>query len=227
MQALLDGPDPRTRRGVRDRAMLHVVYAGGLRVSELIGLRVADVALQPQASIHVLGKGRRERMLPLWSVTASALRSWLAIRGEPPCPELFVNQCGEPLTRSGVEHIVAKYVAIAAVKLPSLANKRVSPHVLRHTCALHTLQATRDVRKVALWLGHANVQTAEIYLRADPNEKLDAIEAVVPASLRRGRFRAPDKLIASLAPTKKCGGLCGPILTATGSLPVAVRRRGA
>jgi len=202
-QALLDGPDPRTRGGVRDRAMLHLAYAGGLRVSELIGLRVGDVALHPRASIHVLGKGRRERMLPLWNVTAVALRGWLAIRGEPACPEVFVNQRGEPLSRSGVEHLLAKYVAVASMKHASLATKRVSPHVLRHTCAMHTLQATRDVRKVALWLGHAQVQTTEIYLRADPNEKLDAIDAVVPASLRRGRFRPPDKLIASLMPAKK------------------------
>jgi len=203
MQALLDGPDPRTRSGVRDRAMLHLAYAGGLRVSELIGLRLDDVELQPRASIHVLGKGRRERTLPLWKTTAAALRGWLAIRGSPPCPELFVNQCDEPLSRSGVEYILAKYVAVAAAKHASLNKKRVSPHVLRHTCAMHTLQAARDVRKVALWLGHANVQTTEIYLRADPSEKLDAIEAVVPASLRRGRFRAPDALIASLAPSKK------------------------
>lgn len=200
MQALLDAPDPRTRWGVRDRAMLHLTYAAGLRVSELTGLRVTDVDPKPRPSIKVLGKGRSERMLPLWNVTAVALRAWLAIRGAPACLELFVNQRDEPLSRSGVEHILAKYVAIASMKHASLAEKHVSPHVLRHTCAMHALQATRDVRKVALWLGHASVQTTEIYLRADPSEKLDAIEAVVPPSLRRGRFSAPDKLIASLAP---------------------------
>jgi integrase/recombinase XerD len=203
MQALLDGPDPRTRGGTRDRAMLHLAYACGLRVSELIGLRLDDVQLQPRPSIHVLGKGRRERVLPLWTVTATALRAWLSIRGRPATPELFVNQRGEPLSRSGVEYLLAKYVRLASAKQGSLLKKRVSPHVLRHTCAMHTLMATRDVRQVALWLGHANQQTTEVYLRADPTEKLDAIEAAIPATLRRGRFRAPDRLIASLRPSSR------------------------
>lgn len=91
---------------------------------------------------------------------------------------------------------------IAATSVPSITTKRVSPHVLRHSCAMHTLQATRDFRKVALWLGHASVQTTEIYLRADPTEKLEAIDAVLPPALRRGRFKAPDKLLASLNPSR-------------------------
>ena len=87
--------------------------------------------------------------------------------------------------------------------MPTLKKKRVSPHVLRHSCAMHTLEATRDIRKVALWLGHATVQTTEIYVRADPTAKLEALEAVLPPALRRGRFRAPDRLIASLRSPKK------------------------
>lgn len=198
MQAVLDSPDPRTRDGVRDRAMLHLAFAAGLRVSELVGLRLNEVVLQPQPGIHVRGKGRRERVLPLWKTTAKALRAWLALRGEGSCPELFRNARGGPLTRDGFEYILAKHVAVAATKMPSLQAKRVSPHVLRHSCAMHTLEATHDIRKVALWLGHASVQTTEIYLRADPTAKLEAMDAVLPPELRRGRFRAPDKLIASL-----------------------------
>lgn len=202
MQAVLDAPDPRTRDGVRDRAMLHIAFAAGLRVSELVGLRVDDVTLRPQAAIHVIGKGRRERTLPLWKATAKALRAWLALRGVATCPELFLNARGSPLTRDGFEYILAKHVAVAAASMPSIKRKRVSPHVLRHSCAMHTLEATRDIRKVALWLGHASVQTTEIYVRADPTEKLEAIDAVLPPTLRRGRFRAPDKLLASLHPTR-------------------------
>jgi site-specific recombinase XerD len=201
-QALLDGPNPSTRSGIRDRAMLHLAYAAGLRVSELTGLHLRDLTLQPAASIHVRGKGRRERSLPLWKETTSALRAWLAVRGDVGCTELFVNSRGEPFSRSGVEYLLTKYGKIASVRHPSLLQKRVSPHVLRHTCAMHTLQATHDIRRVALWLGHASVDTTEIYVRADPSEKLEAIEAVLPMGLRRGRFRAPDRLIDALRPTK-------------------------
>lgn len=102
------------------------------------------------------------------------------------------------MTRSGFEYVLRKHVQSAVESCPSLHDKRVSPHVLRHSCAMMLLQATGDLRKVSLWLGHANVQTTEIYLRADPMEKLQAIEAVIPPSLKRGRFRAPDKLIALL-----------------------------
>lgn len=198
IQALLDAPDPSTRYGLRDRAMLHLAFAGGLRVSELVGLNLADLTLHTQPSVHVLGKGRKQRVLPLWKETAGALRDWLKVRGEPKGTVLFQNARGEPMTRSGFKYIVKKYVRIASVQQHSLAAKRVSPHSLRHSCAMNTLQATGDVRKVALWLGHASLQSTEIYLRADPTEKLEAMAAVVPPTVRRGHFRPPDKLLAML-----------------------------
>jgi integrase/recombinase XerD len=198
MQAILDAPAPTGWAGIRDRAMLHLCFAGGLRVSELVGLRLADVTLQPQASIAICGKGRRERCLPLWKVTVAALRAWLAIRGDVPTPELFVNARGQAMTRSGFEYILDKHAETAARACPSLSTKRVSPHVLRHTCALTVLQATKDLRKVSLWLGHAHIQTTEMYTRADPSVKLEALEAMIAPKLRAGRFKATDKLIASL-----------------------------
>ena len=196
-QALLDAPDPSTRAGVRDRAMLHLAVCAGLRVSELTSLRIDDVAPQ-SASIHVLGKGRRERALPLWKTTAAALRAWLAIRGPIASPELFVNARGEPFSRWGVAYVLRRHAKTANRKCSTLKGKRVSPHVLRHTCAMIVLQATRDIRKVSLWLGHSNLTTTEVYVRADPTEKLEAIEAIVPPSLRKGKFRPPDKLLALL-----------------------------
>ena len=198
MQAILNAPDPTDRDGLRDRAMLHLCFAGGLRVSELVGVRLADVTLQPQASIVVQGKGRRARCLPLWKITAAALRAWLAVRGTGLAPELFLNARGHPLTRSGFEYILDKYVQTAVKACPSLSTKRVSPHVLRHTCALTVLQATKDLRKVSLWLGHAHMQTTEMYTRADPSVTLEALEAMIAPKLRSGRFKATDKLIASL-----------------------------
>ena len=198
MQAVLDAPDPKLREGTRDRAMLHVAFAGGLRVSELVGLRMDGVCLGPRITISVLGKGRRERALPLWKETSAALRAWLAIRGEAPVPEVFLNARWRQLTRSGFEYILKKHVNNAARCCPSLLRKRVSPHVLRHTCGMMTLQATGDIRKVALWLGHAGIQTTEIYTRADPASKDSILTAGSPPALRKGRFRPPDRLIASL-----------------------------
>ena len=197
MQALLDAPDPSTRAGVRDRAMLHLSVCAGLRVSELTGLRVEDVAPR-SVSIRIRGKGRRERALPLWKTTSTALRAWLAIRGSIASPELFVNARGEPFSRWGVAYVLRSHTKAAHRRCSTLNGKRVSPHVLRHTCAMVVLQATQDIRKVSLWLGHSNLTTTEGYVRADPTEKLEAIEAVVPPSLRKGKFKPPDKLLALL-----------------------------
>jgi site-specific recombinase XerD len=169
-----------------------------LRVSELVGVRIADITLQTHPSVVIHGKGRRERCLPLWKVTAAALRAWWAVRGTISTPEFFVSARGHAMTRSGFEYILAKHVETAAATCPSLVTKRVSPHVLRHTCALTVLQATKDLRKVSLWLGHAHMETTEMYLRVDPSVKLEALEAMIAPTLRSGRFKATDKLIASL-----------------------------
>ena len=200
MQAILDAPVPTRRDGIRDRAMLHLCFAGGLRVSELIGLQLADLKLQPSASVLVHGKGRKERCLPLWKETTSALRAWLAVRGDIAGTDLFPNARGEPMTRSGFEYVLCKHAKSAITACPSLAEKRISPHVIRHTCALTILQATKDLRKVSLWLGHAQMQTTEMYTRADPSVKLETLEAIIAPKLRCGRFKATDKLIDSLNP---------------------------
>ena len=202
MKAILNAPDVSTRQGIRDRAMMHLCFAGGLRVSELVSLPLRAFSAEPSPTIHVVGKGRKERSLPLWKQTASDLRAWLAVRGHAHAPELFLSARGKPLTRSGFKYMLRKHTAAAAAgDCPSLRDKKVSPHTLRHTCALVILQATGDLRKVSLWLGHADMQTTQIYLRADPTEKLDALKDVVPPELRRGEFQAPDKLLALLGRT--------------------------
>ena len=122
----------------------------------------------------------------------------MAIRGQALVPELFLNARDKQMTRSGFEYILRKHINAAVKHCPSLGKKRVSPHSLRHTCAVVTLKATRDIRKVALWLGHSSIQSTEIYTRVDPSEKLEAIEALTPPVLRRGRFRPPDKLLQLL-----------------------------
>jgi len=198
LQLVLNSPDPATRYGIRDRAMLHLCFGGGLRVSELIGLRMDDLKLQPQPTVLVHGKGRKQRCLPLWKETATALRAWLTIRGTVSSPELFINAHGQAMTRSGFEYILRKHVHAAAQHCPALLSKRVSPHWLRHTCALRILQATKDLRKVSLWLGHASVQSTEMYTRADPTVKLESLESATAPRLRLGRFKATDKLLAFL-----------------------------
>lgn len=203
LQALLDAPDPRTTSGTRDRAMLHLTYAAGLRVSELVSLQVDDLDGQPPSSVRIMGKGRRERVLPLWKETTAALKAWLAVRPNNGGRDLFFNATDKAMTRFGFKYILAKHIATAETKQSSIAKKHVTPHVLRHTCAMHTLQATGDMRKVSLWLGHASLQSTEIYLRADPTEKLEALTKMAAPTLTRGQFKAPDKLLEMLKDATK------------------------
>lgn len=198
-KAVLDAPDPTTRLGIRDRALLLMGLAGGLRVSEIVGLRLDDLSFDgAYLELRVRGKGRKQRGLVLWKEVADAVRAWLAVRGYALVPEVFLNARGGSISRWGCAHVLEKHVAAATTTCPSIAKRRVSPHVLRHTCAMSILQATGDIRKVALWLGHASQQTTEVYLQADPTEKLAALDAVKLPSLRKGSFSPPDQLLALL-----------------------------
>jgi integrase len=136
-----------------------------------------------------------------------ALRAWLSIRGEVLAPELFINARDGCMTRAGFEYILRKHVRTAEKHCASLSSKRVSPHVLRHTCAMTILQATKDLRKVSFWLGHSSVQTTEIYTRADPTLKRETLESAIAPKVRTGRFKATDKLIALLS--ESFPRLCG------------------
>lgn len=199
LQAVLDAPDRRTRSDVRDRAMLYLAYACGLRVSELTGLQLDDVNRPTVDAVHVLGKGRRERVLPLWKETQTVLRDWLRIRPATDDQAVFLNARGEAMGRHGFANRLATHVKTAQRSAPSLARKSVTPHVLRHTCAIHTLEATGDIRRVALWLGHSSVTSTEIYLRTDPSEKLDILDAGAPPQIKRGTFKGvSDRLLTML-----------------------------
>lgn len=207
VEALLNVPDPTTQDGIRDRALLLLAITSGLRVSEIVALRTTDVDRRGKhLVVLVRGKGGRERELPLWKEVATKIEAWIAIRPKSNAPELFLNRWKARLTRSGVEYILSKHTQRAAKRCPRLARKRVSPHVLRHTCAIRMLRATGDVRKVALWLGHCSPQTTEIYLQVDPAEKLRMLGKIVPPALRPGTFQPAEKLIAAL---QGRSGLCG------------------
>jgi len=197
MESLLGAPDVTTRSGRRDRAMIHLAYAAGTRVTELVTLPVAALVLTGTPMVRIVGKGRRERSLPLWKSATDDVRAWIAVRGEVSAPELFTNARGKAMTRAGFEYVLRKHAGTAAERCSTLS-RGISPHVLRHTCAMTILEATGDIRKVALWLGHADIKTTQMYLRANTDEKLATLAKVSQPVLERGRFRAADKLIASL-----------------------------
>lgn len=198
-KALLEAPARATRMGIRDRAMLHLALSAGLRVSELVSLRMDDLRFDGSyLDILIHGKGRRERHLRLWRSVADTMRAWLVMRGEVAVPEVFLNASNHHMTRAGFEYVLTRCHDFAAISCPSLKTKRLSPHVLRHTCALTALKATGDIRQVALWLGHASINSTEIYLELDPLDKLQAIAGAVPPMLKPGKFRPPERLFAAL-----------------------------
>ena len=199
MQAILDAPNTATVAGLRDRAMLHLCYAAGLRVSELTSLTLDSLSCPQLTTIRILGKGRRERELPLWQETKTVLNEWLDVRPPVNYRYLFLNARGRALSTDGFTYILRQHAATAAQSVPSLKDKRVTPHVIRHSTAMTILHATGDIRKVSLWLGHADIKTTEVYLRASPAEKLEILEANAPPSIRPGTFSgAKDGLMRVL-----------------------------
>lgn len=186
--AVLRAPGQESAEAMLDRAMLLLAYACGLRVSEATSLSLDDLDLGPRPSVHILGKGRRARVLPLAPNTVRHLRAWIALRPTTSSDNLFVNGHGLPITRDAFALRLKKYVRLASTGIPNLRRKNVTPHVLRHSCAMHMLKGTKDIRKVSLWLGHASLKTTEIYLHADPDEKLEILTARGDLGIKAGRF---------------------------------------
>jgi integrase/recombinase XerD len=197
-EALLAAPDQSTWSGRRDRAWLLVAVQTGLRVSELIGLRCQDVAFGPGAHVRCTGKGRKTRCIPLRKETVTTLRAWLRERSGQPLDVLFPSVRGNPLSRDGVEYLLAKHVAVARQECPSLKTKRVSAHVLRHTIAMDLLQHGVDRSVIALWLGHESMETTQVYLHADLQLKEQALAKTEPFKGQSSRYRPTDSLLAFL-----------------------------
>ena len=198
LDALLAAPTPSSPTGRRDRALLALAAQTGLRVSELIGLHCADVHLGAGAHVSCLGKGRKQRVTPLTSGTIAILRGWLAERTREPADPLFATHSGRVLSRDALEHRLAKYVGLAARTCPSLGQKTVTMHVLRHTAAMRLLHAGIDISVIALWLGHEQIETTQMYLHADLELKERALAKTTPPNIAPGRYRPPDKLLAFL-----------------------------
>jgi integrase/recombinase XerD len=198
VDALLAAPDRKRWIGRRDHALVTVAIQTGLRVTELTSLRCHDVHLGTGAHVEVLGKGRKQRATPLTSQTVSVLREWLNERAGQPDQPLFPTSRGRTLSRDAIALLVAKHAATASHSCPTLKNKSISPHALRHTAAMNLLHAGVDGTVIALWLGHESVEATQIYLHADMTIKERALARTTPPNSTPGRYRPPDTLLAFL-----------------------------
>jgi integrase/recombinase XerD len=193
IEAVLAAVDRTSRDGRRDYALLATMFNTGVRVQELLGLRACDIRFERPAQIRVLGKGRKERLCPLWPQTAEILQSQLLEDGveSPSTDPVFRNHRGEPLTRFGVRYILRKYCERARTKAPTLAHKRLHPHSMRHSTAVHLLRSGVDIVTISHWLGHASVTTTNRYATVDLEMKRKAIERARPTSLKWTPFSGP------------------------------------
>jgi integrase/recombinase XerD len=196
--AILAAPDRRTWSGRRDAVLLATAYNTGARVSELTTLRVRDVLLDRQTAVHLHGKGRKQRVIPLWKTTATELRAWLPQINSTPDAPVFPNRTGLPLTRSGVRDRLDRAVTIATQRCSSLRGQHVTPHTLRHSTAMHLLQSGTDLAVIALWLGHSSPAVTHQYLESDLAVKEAVLRRLVNPSPAPARFHPGDRLLTFL-----------------------------
>lgn len=199
IQAILDAPDPSTWSGRRDRVMFSTLYNTGARVSELIHLRVADVSLDSSPSVHILGKGRKERQVPLWSSTAKQIERWLSQeRSRGAEQPLFPNRKNGWLTRTSVAERLRLAAQKVVTKHPELSRLSISPHLFRHSVAMHLLQAGVDITVIALWLGHESTATTHIYVEADLAMKERALKNLQAPQIASLRYSPKDEVLEFL-----------------------------
>lgn len=198
VDSLLGACDQTTWTGRRDHAMFALTIQTGLRISELAGLTRHDITLTAGANVHTVGKGRKERRTPLVPTTRAVLKAWLAERSGAPTDPLFPTITGQHLSRDAIERRLAHHVKLAISSCPAIEAKRVTMHTLRHTAAMRLLLAGNDITVIALWLGHEQISTTNIYLHADMTHKQQAIDRTAPLAAKPGRYRPPDALLAFL-----------------------------
>jgi integrase/recombinase XerD len=196
--AILAAPDRGTWSGHRDQVLFATAYNTGARVSELTALRVRDVLLDRQTAVHLHGKGRKQRVIPLWKNTATELRGWLDKISAVPGAPVFPNRAGAPLTRSGIRDRLDRAVAAAEQRCPSLRGQHITPHTLRHSTAMHLLQSGTDLAVIALWLGHSSPAVTHQYLEADLAAKEAVLRRLTDPSPAPARFQPGDQLLAFL-----------------------------
>jgi site-specific recombinase XerD len=198
VDALLAACDQPTWTCRRDHAMLALTIQTGLRISEVAALTHQDLTLTVGANVHTVGKGRKERRTPLVPSTREILKAWLSRCPGAPGDPLFPTITGGRLSRDAIEHRLAHHLALASASCPSIRTKHVTMHTLRHTAAMRLLLAGNDITVIALWLGHEQIATTNIYLHADMTHKQQAIDRTKPLAAKPGRYRPPDALLAFL-----------------------------
>jgi len=196
--ALLDAPDRSMFAGRRDHALMLVGIQTGLRVSELTGLSCGDVTFGTGAHVRCVGKGRKARCTPLTQSVAIVVKAWIKERDAQPEDPLFPNRRGGQLSTDGVQFILTKHVTVAQQQCPSLKEKKISPHVMRHTAAMNLLHAGGDTATIALWLGHERLDTVSIYVQADLAAKEKILAKTAAPEGKSSRFRPDDALLAFL-----------------------------
>jgi site-specific recombinase XerD len=176
-----------------------VLYNTGARISEIVGLQVGDIVLHEAPCVHLHGKGRKDRAVPLWATTAKALRAWLQRNGTPgPTSPLLPTRAGHAMTRANAAERLQRAVAVAPARYPDLARRVISPHTIRRTTAMHLLQSGVDVSVIALWLGHESPATTHMYVEADLAMKERALARLAAPDVKAGRYRPPDPLLRFL-----------------------------
>jgi integrase/recombinase XerD len=198
VQAIIDAPDASTWTGQRDQVLWATLYNTGARISEALGINVADVVLEGSPSVHLHGKGRKDRTVPIWPATAAQIRRWMKRIDASPGQPLFPTATGGSLTRSAITDRLKRATKTAATKCASLGGRKVSPHTVRHATAMHLLQSGVDITLIALWLGHESPATTHIYVEADLKMKEAALKVVMSPTLKQVRYRPPDGLLGFL-----------------------------
>ena len=198
VQAVLAAPDVTTWSGRRDRVMFALFYNTGARVSEMIGIRVADVTLAATSSVRLHGKGRKQRTVPLWKETAVEIRHWLKYAGLRPDQPIVPTRKGLPMTRTNVADRLTLAITSASKQCPQIAGRKISPHTWRHTTAMHLLQAGVDITVIALWLGHESPVTTHGYVQADLAMKERALATIAPPEIKHKRYRPSDAVLTFL-----------------------------
>ena len=199
IEALLRAPDRNSWVGRRDHALLTVAIQTGMRASELIGLRQENVRFGQGAHVRCLGKGRKERCIPLRSDSIATLKAWVEEHGGEPHHPVFTNQHGRALTHDSLDYLLKKNLTLARAACATLQKKRITPHTLRHSCAMELLQNGVDRATIALWLGHEMVETTYIYLHADLKLKEKAMARTTPSGRPISRYKSEDSVLAYLS----------------------------
>lgn len=198
VKALLNAPDQTTWIGRRDHALLNLACQTGLRATEIVNLRIDNLHLGTAAHVNCVGKGRKQRITPLTTTTVDILRAWLTQHCAAPADPVFPIRRGTPMSRDALARLVARHTTTAAADCPTLTEKNVTPHTLRHTAAMRLLNAGIDTTVLALWLGHANTNTVQTYIHADLALKERAIARTAPLDAPPGRYQPNDTILTFL-----------------------------